>query len=199
MAQFCTKCGTPLQEGMRFCLGCGAAIGASATPATPSPGVQPPVAPMAPLAVSPIGEVSTGAAPALTPPVPSKSSPVLKIVLIVVAVLIFFGMLSAGACVYFVYRAKQRVSQYEKQVRSSIAAQARASQPSTEPSAPASPEPGPPPSSIRESQSIPALQLSRARMKCSEWRDSGCNSTPPAIRWIKFWPFTRTSWGPAPW
>ncbi|MGO8791612.1 MAG: hypothetical protein ACLQVL_30060 [Terriglobia bacterium] len=95
---------------------------------------------MAPLAVSPIGEVSTGAAPALTPPVPSKSSPVLKIVLIVVAVLIFFGMLSAGACVYFVYRAKQRVSQYEKQVRSSIAAQARASQPSTEPSAPASPE-----------------------------------------------------------
>ena len=198
MAQFCTKCGTPLQEGMRFCLGCGAAIGASATPATPSPGVQPPVAPMAPLAVSPIGEVSTGAAPALTPPVPSKSSPVLKIVLIVVAVLIFFGMLSAGACVYFVYRAKQRVSQYEKQVRSSIAAQARASQPSTEPSAPASPERT---SSVVDTgiPVYPGATASRARMKCSEWRDSGCNSTPPAIRWIKFWPFTKTSWGPTPW
>ena len=48
---------------------------------------------------------------------PAKNSPVLKIVLIVVAVLIFFGVLSAGACVYFVYRAKQRVNQFEKQVR----------------------------------------------------------------------------------
>ncbi len=143
MAQFCTKCGTPLPEGMKFCLGCGAAIGQPVAPAAPGPLAPAPVAPMAPVPVSPIGEVSIAAGPAVAPaaPVaaaPSKSSPVLKIVLIVVALLIFFGVLSAGACVYVVYRAKQRVSQYEKQVRSSIAAQAHTGQPSTEPSAPAS-------------------------------------------------------------
>ena len=36
MAQFCTKCGTPLPEGMRFCTGCGAVIGEAAAPSTPA-------------------------------------------------------------------------------------------------------------------------------------------------------------------
>lgn len=117
MAQFCTKCGTALPEGMKFCLGCGAPVPDAAAPITPGPLAQPPVAPMAPtpMAAEPrLAPVAPAAA------APSKGSPVLKIVLIVVAVLIFFGVLSAGACVYFVYRAKQRVSQLEKQVQSSL-------------------------------------------------------------------------------
>jgi hypothetical protein len=43
-----------------------------------------------------------------------------KIVLIIVAVLIFLGLLSAGSCVYLVYRTKQRVSQFRKQVHATF-------------------------------------------------------------------------------
>jgi hypothetical protein len=60
------------------------------------------------------------AAPAAAVPATSSGSPVVKIVLIVVAVLIFLGLLSAGACVYMVYRAKQRMSQFEKQVQTTF-------------------------------------------------------------------------------
>jgi hypothetical protein len=47
----------------------------------------------------------------------------LKIILIIVGVMIFLGLLSAASCVYFVYRAKQRVSQFEKQVQASFPSQ----------------------------------------------------------------------------
>ena len=111
MAQFCTKCGTPLAEGLQFCTGCGAAVG---VPSAPAPAGLAPVAalaqtppPVAPGSVSPVPAASSG-------------SPVLKIILIVVAVLILLGLLSAGACVYMVYRAKQRVSQFEKQVHTTF-------------------------------------------------------------------------------
>jgi hypothetical protein len=54
--------------------------------------------------------------PAPAAPKASSGSPVVKIILIVLAVLILFGVLSAGACVYFVYRTKQRINQFQKQV-----------------------------------------------------------------------------------
>jgi hypothetical protein len=41
-----------------------------------------------------------------------------KIILIVVAVFIFLCLLAAGSCVYFVYRARQKVHQFESQVHS---------------------------------------------------------------------------------
>jgi len=53
-------------------------------------------------------------------PAAGKGSPVLKIVLVVPAVLVFFGLLSAGACVYLVYRAKQKVKQFERQVQTTF-------------------------------------------------------------------------------
>jgi hypothetical protein len=44
----------------------------------------------------------------------------MKIILIIVAVILFLGLISIGSCVYFVYRAKQRVSQFEKQVQTTF-------------------------------------------------------------------------------
>jgi hypothetical protein len=127
MAQFCTKCGSQLGEGMTFCTACGAVSdgpSATAAPTQLAAGIPP-------LAVSG-SAVPIGAAPAA-----KSGSPVLKIVLIVVAVLIFFSLLSAGACVYFVYRAKQRVSQFEKQVRTTFPAPTGTKQAPTQPGAPA--------------------------------------------------------------
>lgn len=105
MAQFCTKCGSPLSEGVQFCTGCGAVVGASAGAAAP--------AAMTPVAAAPMAVPRAMPAPS---PAPSSGSPILKIVLIVLAALILFGVLSAGACVYFVYRTKQRINQFSKQV-----------------------------------------------------------------------------------
>jgi len=137
MAQFCTKCGTPLTEGMKFCTGCGATFGEPSAPAAPPPPLQPAVTPPAPRPVV--------AGPAAAAPTASPGSPVLKIILIVVAVLIFLGLLSAGACVYMVYRAKQKVNQFEKQVHATFPMPAGTREVRTEPSAPAAvPVPTPP-------------------------------------------------------
>ena len=38
---FCSNCGTKLNEGARFCHGCGSAVGAAPAPAVPAPPVQP--------------------------------------------------------------------------------------------------------------------------------------------------------------
>lgn len=118
MAQFCTKCGSPLTEGVQFCTGCGAPTGQGASPFEAAP------APLSPAggAASPVVPAPPAPAPAGYPPAPrpSSGSPVLKIILIVVLVLVFLGILSAGACVYFVYRTRQRIHQYQRQMNSSF-------------------------------------------------------------------------------
>jgi hypothetical protein len=63
-----------------------------------------------------------------------------KIILVVVAVFIFLGLVSAASCVYFVYRAKQRVSQFEKQARATFPMPTATQQAPTQPAAPASAE-----------------------------------------------------------
>ena len=128
MAQFCTKCGTPLPEGMSFCTGCGATIGGPSAPAAQAPVAQAPAA----AAPSP-----APAAPAAAATAASSGSTVVKIVLIVLAVFILLGILSAGACVYFVYRAKQRVNQFEKQVHATFPMPAASREVHTQPVAPA--------------------------------------------------------------
>ncbi len=102
MAQFCTKCGSPMSEGMQFCTVCGATVGQASAPAPrpPAPAAPAPVAPLAPV---------PGAKPA-------SGSPIVKIILIVLAVFIFLGVLGMGACIYIGYRAKQRFNQFQKQV-----------------------------------------------------------------------------------
>ncbi len=112
MAQFCTKCGSPMGEGMQFCTSCGATVGGS-------PAAAPPAAPIDVITLATIAAEPTAAPVPVVPaaaPGAKKGSPVLKIVLIVVAVFMLLGMLGIGACVYGVYRAKQRMSQFEKQV-----------------------------------------------------------------------------------
>jgi hypothetical protein len=111
MAKFCTKCGAPLAEEMRFCTACGAT---SDVPSAPVARGSATFSPQPMAAALPSGP-GTPAAPA-----PTTGSPVLKIILIVVAVLIFLGLVSAGACVFMVYRARQRVRQFERQVHSSF-------------------------------------------------------------------------------
>ena len=114
MAQFCTKCGSPLPEGMKFCTGCGATVGAT----TPPP-AAPPVASIKPVAPAPIAPVPA-AAPGAAKPAASSGSPILKIVLVVLAILVFFGLISAGACVYMIYRGKQKLKQFEQQVHTTF-------------------------------------------------------------------------------
>ena len=118
MAQFCTKCGAPLSAGMMFCTGCGATQGGPSAPAPATPAVAgniPAAAPPSPMPVAPVVSAPVAAAPK-----PSSGSPVMKIILIVVAIFIFITLLGAGACVYMIYRAKQRVNQIESSVRSTF-------------------------------------------------------------------------------
>jgi len=77
---FCNSCGATLDSGARFCNKCGTTQpgAASATPVS-----------------TPAGAV---------PGAPQKSSGALKIILIVVAVIVVFGMLAVGAFSFFAYR-----------------------------------------------------------------------------------------------
>jgi hypothetical protein len=103
-------------EGMQFCTTCGAVVGAP-----PAAAIQPPaIQPSAPLAAPPAAAapaVSGAPAPA---PAAKSGSPIMKIVLIVVAVIIFFMVIAAASCAYMLYRAKQKVSQFEKQVQTTF-------------------------------------------------------------------------------
>ena len=99
MAGFCVQCGTTLVAGARFCEGCGAAVpGAGATQPSPA-GVSAPAAP-SPVAAAPQPPVSQGG-----------SNTAVKVILIVVAVLVFLSLLAAGSCFYIAYRVKSRVHQ----------------------------------------------------------------------------------------
>src|ERR1700737_1229123 len=77
---FCNSCGATLDGGAKFCNKCGT--------------TQPGTASAAPVFTSP------GAAPGTAP----KNSGALKIILIVVAVIVVFGILAAGAFSFFAYR-----------------------------------------------------------------------------------------------
>src|ERR1035437_9051569 len=119
MAQFCTKCGSPMGEGMQFCTTCGAVTGGPPAAAPQPPAIQPPASP------TPLAAPSAAAAPAISgAPVPAAAaksgSPIMKIILIVVAVIIFFMVIVGASCAYMLYRAKQKVSQFEKQVQTTF-------------------------------------------------------------------------------
>jgi len=96
MARFCTNCGSPVGEDLSFCAQCGKPLAPAGVPATAVP--APTAAP--------------AAQPAPAAPAPAKgSSPVLKIVLIVVLILVFISVAGIGACVYGIYRAKKAVTE----------------------------------------------------------------------------------------
>jgi hypothetical protein len=86
MAGFCRNCGTQLGDAQVFCVNCGQPIaGAAAAPAAAS-----------------------GQGAASAPATPTKGSPVVKIVLILVAVLFLFGALGIAGVVYVGYRVRQK-------------------------------------------------------------------------------------------
>ena len=115
MAQFCTKCGTPQTEGMRFCPACGAA---SDGPAAQAPAAQALVAPVAPPSAVGAAPRPAPAAPVAAPTASSGSS-FLKTVLGCLGVLFILGLLIAGAGAYFYYyHIKPKVTQIENTVRS---------------------------------------------------------------------------------
>jgi hypothetical protein len=104
MAKFCGTCGSPLNETSAFCGTCGArvpqaAVAAAATPVPPFSPVTtiPPVSPM--------------------PPVKSGSSPVGKIILAVVLVLVVLGTLSVAGMFYALHLASRKAHEFSRKVR----------------------------------------------------------------------------------
>ena len=136
MASFCNKCGSPV-SGV-FCNKCGAAASAQPPAAIPNP----PAAPVArfcntcgtpvtapfcnkcgavtrapssmPLPVAPPAPVS--AMPAQASSTPGKSSPVVKILVAFLVVVIVFGALAAGGVYYVVYRVKKKVHEVAAEI-----------------------------------------------------------------------------------
>ncbi len=117
MANFCNKCGAP-SDGGAFCGGCGADMRKAPTAAQPQPvqaaspaPVQPasqnvPV-PQAPvLQARPIAQAATA----------QKGSPLVKIIIGVVAFLLVGAALAIGGVYYVVYRVKQKVQEVKTEV-----------------------------------------------------------------------------------
>ncbi len=137
MAEFCTKCGAPLGQGMQFCTSCGAAKGAPAAAAAPAR----PAAMAA--AASPSATIPSASLDATVPvQAPKSGSPVLKIILIVVGILVLIGILFAASCVYF-YRTRQRVRQFESHVHATFPTRPGSSGMHSYPSSPSAPPAGP--------------------------------------------------------
>jgi hypothetical protein len=90
MAGFCVSCGNPLAAGARFCNKCGATQ---------------------PDAAAPVGTVMP---PAPVAPAPQGSSPVLKIILGILAFFVFLMLIAAGSCIYIGYRVKQRAHEFSQ-------------------------------------------------------------------------------------
>ena len=97
MAIFCASCGAPLADGTRFCEKCGAAV------------TNPPV---------PAGAVTTS--PAAIPPIPApaapKSNTAVKVIVGILAVMMFLCLLVVGSCVYIGYRFKEKAHEFSKEM-----------------------------------------------------------------------------------
>ncbi len=100
MAKFCGTCGTSLQETSTFCGACGARVVQANIPIAPSPvSAFPPVSPL--------------------PPVQTGSSPVVKIILVVVLLLVVLGTLSVAGIFYALHLASRKAHEFSRQVRDS--------------------------------------------------------------------------------
>lgn len=106
MARFCTKCGTPTEETLRFCPKCGNALAQAAAPSAAAAAAAPPPAPVpsAPVVAAPAAPAKSG-------------SPILKIVLIVVGAIVLISLLGVGACIFGIYKAKQKVQQLAQEAK----------------------------------------------------------------------------------
>jgi uncharacterized Zn finger protein (UPF0148 family) len=106
MAGFCRNCGSPLADGQAFCVKCGTRIGDVSQPSAavpPSASTVPP--PPAPTAY---------AAPMQTqaPVAPSKTSPLVKILIAVVLIFVAFGVMGVAAMMYIGHRIHQKAQEF---------------------------------------------------------------------------------------
>jgi len=110
MANFCNKCGAP-SDGGPFCGRCGASM-------TNAPAAQPPVAQPQPVVQAQPAIHLQPATQAVSPvpPAAAKGSPLIKIVIAVVAVLFVFGAIAIGGVYYVVYRVKEKVQEVKAEV-----------------------------------------------------------------------------------
>ena len=92
MAIFCTNCGSAIKEGAAFCANCGTPARA-AQAATPQPTYQPPAQAPAPAA----------------PMAPRSGSPLMKVLLIVLAIIVGLGAMGIIGSIYVIHRVKQHV------------------------------------------------------------------------------------------
>jgi hypothetical protein len=107
MANFCTRCGSPLTGP--FCVKCGAHMRQSTTPATQPP-VQQNVETAAPEVVP--APVATPASATLPSPVTDKKmSPLAKLGIAAVVILFVGGALAAGGIYYVAHRVSQKIHQ----------------------------------------------------------------------------------------
>jgi len=120
MAQFCTKCGTPLPEGMQFCTGCGAPVGQPSAPA-PQAAAPPPMAPVPQPPAAPAPYTAPAPATPAAAPAAKKGGSGGKIILIILAVIVFLTLLGAGGCVcvYYFYL-KPKAIKIEKQAEATF-------------------------------------------------------------------------------
>jgi hypothetical protein len=112
MARFCGTCGNALQETSKFCGACGA-------PA-PQAGVAPVATPVTPIPPA----SSFPAAPPVTPLPPAKAgtSPVVKIILVVVLLVVVLGTLSVAGIFYALHLASRKAHDFSRRVRDSALA-----------------------------------------------------------------------------
>jgi hypothetical protein len=103
MSKFCGTCGSPLNEGKKFCGKCGAAS-SSSEPPPPSP-VQPTYTPVA----QPQPPVTPVAAPA-------RSNTLLKVGVAAVAIIFVGGIAAVGAVYYAVHKVKEKVQEVKNRV-----------------------------------------------------------------------------------
>lgn len=105
MARFCTHCGSPAEESLKFCPQCGTQLSAPTPPVAAAPASTRPAAPVA------------AGAPAAAPA--KSGSPILKIILALIGFFVLVSMLGIGACVYVAYKARQKAAQFTEAARRS--------------------------------------------------------------------------------
>jgi zinc-ribbon domain len=88
MSQFCISCGKPIAEGAGFCTACGAKQSATAA------------------------GTGTSATPAAT-----KGSPVVKILVIVVGIIVLVGAIGIGSCIFIAYKVGHKAREYTAAIK----------------------------------------------------------------------------------
>ncbi len=104
MAKFCTRCGSPVEETLKFCPKCGAQLGALSAPAPAAAGATPTARPPA----QPPAGAAAGA------PAAKAGSPILKIILIVLGLFAFVTVVGIGSCFYVGYRVKKKAEEVKQ-------------------------------------------------------------------------------------